>query len=226
MTPFQFRQKANALMSSVVGLPPMDKPTMESLYYDVALRIAESIDFNELNTSDVQSLVADQSDYNAPANLHKFVDVRILDTSSGDYLEIDCVELSKLDNGRVTTAYAHAGVVRSGVTRGRKILRLGPTPTEAVTDGLMITYKQFPQQLSEIADTDTIIDFPESVVRVIPYEACYMWYAGQGVKANKDVAGWHVHFESEMNRIIKTMSGQQQRDSRKTVNIDFGGITL
>lgn len=226
MTPAEFRKKANALMSSVVGLPPMDRPTIDSQYYDVALRIAESIDFNELNAETYINLVAGQSDYNMPANLHRFVDVRILAADLGDYLALECVEPSKLDDGRLTTAYSHVGVVRSGPDRGKRTVRLGPTPTEARTNGLLVTYKQLPQQLSELADTDTIVDFPESVLRAIPYEACYLWYAGQGVKANKDVAGWHVYFDSEMNRIIRSMAGWQQRDARKSVNTDFGGITL
>lgn len=227
MTPERMRYRINSVMSSHAGLPPMDKPTMDDLYYEAALKACELVDVPQLKTENLQNVVIGQQVYYAPLDLHEFVDVQWLNPESGYYEGVTNVEFSTLRQQRDVVVYAHAGVERTaGADYGKRKIKISLAPVQGSTNGLLIGYKQKPARLDSLTDSTDIVDFPESIQAVIPYQVAFLWFGWQGSKANKDVAGYNAYFEAECRRINARLSDQQQKDVRRQITTDWGGFTL
>lgn len=230
MTPKEIRKKINGIISSCAGLPPMDQPTMNGFYYDAAIKAAEMVDCPQLKAEDVQNIVSGQTDYLAPLDLLEFVDVQFLNNVN-EYETLKNVELSLLRQYRNVddfAVYAHAGMIRTaGADYGKRILRLAQAPTSNVTDGLVISYKLKPTKLEEVPDTQDIQDFPDSVQAAIPYQVAFYWFSMQGAKPIKDLgANYGQYFADQCRAVQARLGDQQQKDVRRQITTDWGGIVL
>lgn len=229
MTPKEIRRRISGLISATPGLPPLDQPTINAFYYDGALKAAELADIEELKAQDIVSVVASQVDYLMPADVMEFVDVRFLNQNSGFYERLHNVELSALSEYRGDVlVYARAGVYRTaGADRGKKILRLSLTPSAAITNGLVVTYQCKPQRLEDVGDDNEIIDLPERIQSLIPYYAAFQWFSNQGAKPIKDIgAQYYQYFKDECAEFHRKRGDQHQRDVRREISTDWGGLTL
>lgn len=227
MTPAEIRYRINSVMSSHAGMPPMDKTTMDQLYYEAALKASELVDCPQLKAESIQNIVSGTSEYLLPTTLHEFVDVQLLNSVTGYYEPLDCVEFSLLRNYQEYTVYAHSGIERTaGADYGKRKIKLAPAPVENLTNGLQVTYKLKPTRLSALTDTAEVLDFPESIQAAIPMMVAFLWFGWQGSKANKEVAGYNSYFEAECRRVAARLSDQQQQDVRRQITTDWGGIVL
>lgn len=229
MTPRQLRKKISSMISSTPAMPPLDQPTMNDYYYDAAMTAAELVDANELKAQSTINLVVGQTDYLMPSNMLEFVDVRWLNQNNGYYEILHNVELSALSEFRGNVlVYAHAGVYRvAGADYGRTILRLSKAPESAVTGGLVVTYRLKPSRLDAIGDDDQIVDLPENLLKLIPYQVAFYWFSNQGAKPLKDIgANYGQYFNDECQRINRRLGDRRAQDVRREISTDWGGLTL
>src|SRR5574343_1508456 len=184
----EIRRQISSILATTQGMPPMDQSTMNAKYYEAAAKAAELVDTPNLKTEILMDVVAGQKDYLAPADLMEFVDVQYLNTVTGCYETMKNVELSTLRQDRGNQiVYAHAGVYRTpGVDFGRKIIRFSLAPEANITNGLLISYRSKPLKLESLADTDEVVDFPDSIQAIIPWQAAFLWMGLQGSKVAKD----------------------------------------
>ena len=230
MTPKEIRKKINSMISSCAGCPPMDQPTMDGFYYDAAIKAAELVDCPQLKAEYAQNIVSGQTDYLAPLDLLEFVDVQFLN-SVNEYETLRNVELSLLRQYRIVddfAVYAHAGMIRTaGADYGKRILRLAKAPTSDVTDGLIISYKLKPTRLSAVTDTQDIADFPDSIQAAIPYQVAFYWFSLQGAKPIKELgANYGQYFNDQCRMVNGRLGDQHQKDVRRQITTDWGGIVL
>lgn len=229
MTVKEIRRLINSILASTQGVSPMDQPTMNARYFEAATKAAELVDAPELKADFAVNLVQGQKEYLMPLTLHEFVDVQWLNQVTGFYETLKNVELSTLrkDRGH-EVVYAHAGTVRTpGADYGKRILKLSQAPEANVTEGLIVYYKAKPTRLEDVSDDTVIVDFPDSVQSIIPYQAAFLWMGWQGSKANKDSAtAYNAYFEAECRRVNARLGDQHQKDVRREITTDWGGITL
>jgi hypothetical protein len=229
MTVKETRRRINSILASTQGLAPMDQATMNDQYYEAATKAAELVDAPQLKSELLIDIVQGQQDYLMPLDLHQFVDVQYLNTETGFYEPLKNVELSTLRKDRSDViVYAHAGVYRTaGADYGKRILRLSLAPEADITSGLLVNYKLKPTRLEDLADTDSIIDFPDAIQAIIPFQAAFLWMGWQGSKSNKDSAtAYNQYFEAECRRVNALLGDQHQKDVRREISTDWGGMVL
>ncbi len=228
MTVKEIRRRISSVLSATQGLAPMDQPTMNALYFEAATKAAELVDATELKAEISFDLVAGQVEYLLPLDLHEFVDVQWLNTVTGYYETLHNVELSTLRKDRANgVVYAHAGTVRTaGADYGKRKIKLNLVP-ENVVAGLVVYYKLKPTKLEDVADTTVIVDFPDSIQSILPFQAAFLWMGWQGTKVNKDSAvAYNTYFENECRRVNARLGDQHQKDVRREITTDWGGMTL
>lgn len=229
MTPKDLRKRVSRLISATPGLPPLDKPTIDELYFDAAIKAAELVDVPALKATLLIDLVAGQKDYLVTDDLLEFVDIQWFNQITGYYETLSSVELSTLSQYRGNElVYAHAGKYRTpGADFGKNILRLSAAPSESLTGGILVSYRLKPTRLELIDDAASIIDFPDNVQALIPYQIAFYFFGQQGAKPIKDLgANYGQYFDNECRRINGRLGEQQQRDNRRQISTDWGGMTL
>lgn len=219
MTVQEFRELTQAVAGPHTGLPPMSKAVIDSLYFNTALHVVESIDLPWLRGDDSQNIVAGQADYYLPVNLHVPLSIHRYASTYQVWEKLeavlpeDAIQTSTVDDEYTT--YSHCGVETSaGGDYGRWKIKLYPTPTEAITSGLRVLYKKKPTKLaSHSSDSAEIVEFPESLLMPMAHRCVWLLASRGGMgNASKDIASYNLFYESELRRVAARFNELQSHD--------------
>lgn len=220
MTVQEFRELTQAVAGPHTGLPPMSKAVIDSLYFNTALHVVESIDLPWLRGDDSQNIVAGQADYYLPVNLHVPLSVHRYASTYQVWEKLDAVlPEDAIQTSTVNdeyTTYSHCGVETSaGGDYGRWKIKLYPTPTEAITNGLRVLYKKKPTKLaSHSSDSAEIVEFPESLLMPMAHRCVWLLASRGGMgNASKDIASYNLFYESELRRVAARFNELQNHDA-------------
>lgn len=220
MTVQEFRELVQSIAGPHTGLPPMSKAIIETLYFNTALHVVESIDIPWLRGDDSQNIVANQADYYLPVNLHVPLSIHRYASTYQVWEKLeavlpeDVIQTSTTDDEYTT--YSHCGVETSaGGDYGRWKIKLYPTPTEAITSGLRVLYKKKPTKLaSHSSDSAEIVEFPESLLMPMAHRCVWLLASRGGMgNASKDIASYNLFYESELRRVAARFNELQNHDA-------------
>jgi hypothetical protein len=232
MTVQEFREVVQSLLGPQTGLPPMSKAVLDSLYFNTAQHVVESIDLPWLRGDESQNVVAGQADYYLPTTLHFPLSLHLYNTSEQQWWKMDAVlpeDAIQVVGDEEVTKYAHCGIeTADGGDRGRWKIKLFPTPTVAITNGLRVLFKKKPTKLaSHPSDSSEIIEFPESLLMGMAYRCAWLWASRMGAPgATKDIGVYLQFYEEEMRRINARFGSLHTPDVRPAQHSSPLGIVL